>query len=212
VTVIVLTLFLLSGGPPMLARMMAAVATEVYAAHALKVIEAIRSELGRYYWTIALINLALGIATGVAMMLLGLPNPFLWGTMAAVLNFVPYVGSATTLLILSVVALVSFDGVGRIAAVMASYLALATIEGQVVQPLFVGHRLELNPLLVFLAVWFGGWMWGIAGITIAVPGLVALKVAAEHSTRGEPLVEFLSPGRSKLKPGRHRRAIGRPQT
>jgi predicted PurR-regulated permease PerM len=212
VTVIVLTLFLLSGGPPMLARMMAAVATEVYAAHALKVIEAIRSELGRYYWTIALINLALGVATGVVMMLLGLPNPFLWGTMAAVLNFVPYVGSATTLLILSVVALVTFDGVGRIAAVMASYLALATIEGQVVQPLFVGQRLELNPLLVFLAVWFGGWMWGIAGITIAVPGLVALKVAAEHSDRGEPLVEFLSPASSKLKPGRHRRAIGRSQT
>ena len=56
ITVIILTLFLLSGGPPMLARMMAAVATDIYAAHALKVIEAIRSELGRYYGTIALIN------------------------------------------------------------------------------------------------------------------------------------------------------------
>jgi predicted PurR-regulated permease PerM len=197
ITVIILTLFLLSGGPPMLARMMAALATNVYATHALKVIEAIRSELGRYYGTIALINLGLGIATGVTMMLLGVPNPFLWGTVAAVLNFIPYVGSATTLLLLSVVALVTFDSVGRIAAVMASYLVLATIEGQIVQPLLVGHRLELNPLLVFLAVWFGGWMWGIAGITIAVPGLVAFKVAAEHSSRGKPLVEFLSPGRTK---------------
>jgi predicted PurR-regulated permease PerM len=204
ITVIILTLFLLSGGPPMLARMMAALSTNVYATHALKVIEAIRSELGRYYGTIALINLALGIATGVTMMLLGLPNPFLWGTLAAVLNFVPYVGSAMTLVILSVVALVCFDSVGRIAAVMASYLALATIEGQIVQPLFVGHRLELNPLLVFLAVWFGGWMWGIAGITIAVPSLVALKVAAEHSSRGKPLVEFLSPGRVKSRTGGRR--------
>jgi predicted PurR-regulated permease PerM len=199
ITVIILTLFLLSGGPPMLARMMAALATDVYATHALKVIEAIRSELGRYYWSVALINLTLGVATGVTMMLLGLPNPFLWGTMAAVLNFVPYVGSAITLVILTVVALVCFDSVGRIAAVSASYLALATIEGQIVQPVFVGHRLELNPLLVFLAVWFGGWMWGIAGITIAVPSLVALKVAAEHSPRGQPLVEFLSPGRVKLR-------------
>jgi predicted PurR-regulated permease PerM len=204
ITVIILTLFLLSGGPPMLARMMAALSTNVYATHALKVIEAIRSELGRYYGTIALINLALGVATGATMMLLGLPNPFLWGTLAAVLNFVPYVGSAMTLVILSVVALVCFDSVGRIAAVMASYLALATIEGQIVQPLFVGHRLELNPLLVFLAVWFGGWMWGIAGITIAVPSLVALKVAAEHSSRGKPLVEFLSPGRVKSRTGGRR--------
>lgn len=199
ISVIILTLFLLSGGPPMLARMMVAVATDVHATHVLKVIEAIRSELGRYYGTIALINLALGVATGVTMMLLGLPNAFLWGTMAAVLNFVPYVGSATTLVILSVVALVCFDSIGRIAAVPASYLALATIEGQIVQPLLVGHRLELNPLLVFLAVWFGGWMWGIAGIAIAVPSLVALKVAAEHSHRGQPLVEFLSPGRPKSR-------------
>jgi predicted PurR-regulated permease PerM len=206
ITVIILTLFLLSGGPPMLARMMAALATDVYAMHALKVIEAIRSELGRYYGTVALINLTLGIATGVTMMLLGVPNPFLWGTVAAVLNFIPYVGSALTLLILTVVALVCFDSVGRIAAVMASYLALATIEGQIVQPLFVGHRLELNPLMVFLAVWFGGWMWGIAGITVAVPGLVALKVAAEHSARGQPLVEFLSPIRAKSK-RRGRRAM-----
>jgi predicted PurR-regulated permease PerM len=206
ITVIILTLFLLSGGPPMLARMMAAVATDIYATHALKVIEAIRSELGRYYWTIALINLTLGVATGVTMMLLGLPNAFLWGTMAAVLNFVPYVGSAITLLILSAVALVCFDSVGRIAAVIASYLALATIEGQIVQPVFVGRRLELNPLLVFLAVWFGGWMWGVAGITIAVPSLVALKVAAEHSERGRPLVEFLSPGRAKRRPRGVRRS------
>lgn len=114
-----------------------------------------------------------------------------------------------TLLILTVVALVSFDGIGRIAAVIASYLALAVVEGQVVQPLFVGHRLEINPLLVFLAVWFGGWMWGIAGITIAVPGLVALKVAAEHSERGQPLVEFLSPGSTRFKTaGRRRRTSG----
>ena len=202
ITVIILTLFLLSGGAPMLARMMAAVATDVHATHALKVIEAIRSELGRYYGTVALINLALGVATGLTMMLLGLPNPFLWGTMAAVLNFIPYVGSATTLVVLSVVALAVFDSFGQIAAVMASYLALATIEGQVVQPLFVGHRLRLNPLLVFLAVWFGGWMWGIAGITIAVPMLVALKVAAEHSARGQPLVAFLSPGKPKSRRGR----------
>lgn len=78
------------------------------------------------------------------------------GALAGVLNFIPYVGSATTLLILTVVAFVSFDGVGRVAAVAATYLGLATIEGQIVQPLFVGHRLDLSPVIVFLALWFGG--------------------------------------------------------
>jgi predicted PurR-regulated permease PerM len=193
VSVIILTLFLLSGGPPMLARMMAALAKDMYATQTLKVIEAIRRALGRYYGSIALINIGLGFATGLTMMLLGLPNPFLWGTMAAVLNFVPYIGSATTLIVLGFVAVVSFDDIGHVLAVMGSYLAIATLEGQVVQPLLVGHRLEINPVLVFLAVWCGGWMWGIAGIAIAVPALVALKVAAQHSQNGSALRDFLSP-------------------
>lgn len=196
-TIIILALFLLSGGPPMLARMAASVASDLHAAHALRVIEAIRIELGRYYGTIALINLGLGAATAAVMLSLGVPNPFLWGAVAAVLNFIPYVGSATTLALLAVVALVSFNDLGRVLAVVGSYLALATIEGQVVQPLLVGRRLDLNPILVFLAVWFGGWFWGVAGIVIAVPSLVALKVAATHSERAGAVVEFLSPGGSK---------------
>lgn len=197
VTIVILALFLLSGGPPMLARMAASLGSDLPAAHALRVIDAIRRELGRYYGTIALINLGLGAATAVAMVFLGVPNPFLWGAVAAVLNFIPYVGSATTLLLLAIVALVSFDDLPHVFAVVGSYLALATIEGQVVQPLLVGRRLDLNPILVFLAVWFGGWFWGVAGIVIAVPTLVALKVAASHSEGAAAVVAFLSPSASK---------------
>lgn len=204
-TVVLLTLFLLSGGPPMLARMAASLATNLQAAHVLSVIEAIRAELAHYYSTIALINLGLGAATALAMKLLGMPNPFLWGAAAAVLNFIPYVGSATTLALLTVVSLVAFDSLGRVFAVIGSYLALATLEGQVVQPLIVGRRLDLNPILVFLAVWFGGWFWGIAGIVIAVPALVAIKVAAAHSTDSQAVVDFLSPvGSETLKSIRSR--------
>jgi predicted PurR-regulated permease PerM len=200
VSVMILTLFLLSGGPPMLARMVAALGKDIYATNTLQLIEAIRRALGCYYGSIALINVGLGVATGLVMMLLGLPNPFLWGTMAAILNFVPYIGSATTLFVLGFVAAVSFDGIGHVLAVMGSYLALATIEGQIVQPLFVGHRLEINPVLVFLAVWCGGWMWGIAGIAIAVPTLVALKVAAGQSENNSALSEFLSPAGARTMP------------
>jgi predicted PurR-regulated permease PerM len=197
VTIVILTLFLLSGGPPMLARMAASLGSDLQAVHALRAIDAIRIELGRYYGTITLINIGLGAATAVAMLLLGVPNPYLWGAVAAVLNFIPYVGSATTLLLLAVVALVSFDDLGYVFGVVGSYLALATVEGQVVQPLLVGRRLDLNPILVFLAVWFGGWFWGVAGIVIAVPTLVALKVAATHSEHAGAIVAFLSPSGSK---------------
>ena len=199
----------------MLARMMAAFAKDTYATQTLKVIEAIRRALGRYYGSIALINIGLGVATGLTMMLLGLPNPFLWATMAAVLNFVPYIGSATMLVILGFVAAVSFDDIAHVLAVMGSYLAIATLEGQVVQPLLVGHRLEINPVLVFLAVWCSGWMWGVAGIAIAVPALVALKVAAQHSQNGAALRDFLSPKNTvplnPRSPNLRRGAKARPQ-
>jgi predicted PurR-regulated permease PerM len=193
VTVIILTLFLLAGGPPMLARMTSAFASDLNSGHIICVIEKVRSEVGRFYVTTALINVGLGLATAFAMMACGMPNPFLWGTMAGILNFIPYVGSTTTLIVLTVVAIVSFDGLSHVLAVAGSYLALGTIEGQFVQPLLVGRRLQLNPLLVFLALWFGGLFWGVAGIILATPTLVALKVVAEHSKDGEPLLNFLSP-------------------
>jgi len=193
ITALILTLFLLAGGPPMLARMTSALVSDLQVAHVIGLIEKVRREVGRFYVTTALINLGLGAATGCAMMLCGMPNPFLWGTVAGVLNFIPYAGPTTTLIMLTSVAFVSFDGYARVAAVAGSYLALAVIEGQLIQPLLVGRRLQLNPMLVFLALWFGGFFWGIAGIVLATPFLVALKVIAQNSARGKPLVEFLSP-------------------
>ena len=94
---------------------------------------------------------------------------------------------------LTVVAIVSFDGLGQWSPWPAVIWRSATIEGQFVQPLLVGRRLQLNPMLVFLALWFGGLFWGIAGIILATPTLVALKVVAENASAGEPLVNFLSP-------------------
>jgi predicted PurR-regulated permease PerM len=127
------------------------------------------------------------------MMACGMPTPILWGILAAVLNFIPYAGPATTLMVLTLVAFVTFNGLGQVIAVAASYLILATIEGQLVQPLLVGRRLKVNPLLVFLALWFGGLFWGIAGIVLATPALLALKVVAEHAVSGTALMEFLGP-------------------
>jgi predicted PurR-regulated permease PerM len=199
VTVMMLMLFLLTGGPPMLARMSASLATDLQSTHTLGVINAVRSELSCYYGCLAIINLGLGVATVASMSLLGMPNPVLWGVVAATLNFIPYVGSATTLLLLTVVAFVTFSNLGHVALVAASYLALATLEGQVVQPLVVGRRLELNPIIVFLALWFGGWFWGVAGIVIAVPTLVSLKVVAEKSKGGKTLTEFLSPEDTRMR-------------
>jgi predicted PurR-regulated permease PerM len=192
-TFAILTLFLLTGGPPMLARMTAAFADNLNASHVLKIIEAVRREVGRFYAVTALINIGLGVLTTIAMMLLGMPTPYVWGIMAALLNFIPYAGPVTTLAIVTFVAAMTFDTVPRVLGVAGTYLAITTIEGQIIQPLFVGRRLKINPLLIFLGLWLGGLFWGIAGVMLATPVLVALKVIAEHLSGGRAVLEFLGP-------------------
>jgi len=193
VTVAALTLLLLSAGPPALARMTAALGGNVPAVHVLRTIDAIRLGVGRYYGTMALINLSLGVATTIAMWLLDMPTPMLWGAMAALLNFIPYLGSAVTLVTVTIVALVTFDSTPHILLVGATYLGLATIEGQLVEPIFFGRRLQLNPVVVFVALWLGGWLWGIAGILLAVPVLVAARVAASQPGGNDVVLRFLGP-------------------
>jgi predicted PurR-regulated permease PerM len=192
-TVIPLTLFFLAGGPPLLARMAGVLAGTEKTAASLRVTQAIRAELGRYFGTVSLINLGLGLATWGAMLALGMPNAVLWGTVAAVLNFIPFVGPMTTLGILAIAALVTFTSLGQALAVPCAFLGLHLIESQLVQPLFVGHRLDVSALVILLAIWFGFWFWGIPGVMLAVPILVALKVAGEHVESWRAVCEFLSP-------------------
>jgi predicted PurR-regulated permease PerM len=192
-TFVIITLSLLTGGPPMLARMTAAFVDNLKASNVLNIIEKVRAEVGHFYLTTTLMNVGLGTATGLAMWAWGMPTPYLWGAMAAVLNYIPYAGSATTMLIITVAAVVSFDTLGHVVGVAGSYLGLATIEGQLVHPLLVGRRFEVNPLLIFLGLWFGWLFWGTAGILLATPTLVALKVIAENSKNGGPMMKFLGP-------------------
>jgi predicted PurR-regulated permease PerM len=190
---IIATLFLLTGGPPMMARMTAAFADNLNAAYVLNIIEKVRAEVGHYYLITTLINMALGAMTGAAMWAWGMPTPYLWGALAAILNYIPYAGPGTTLLVITVVAAVTFSTLSQALGVAATFLVITLLEGQVVQPLLVGRRMEVNPLLIFLGLWLGGFFWGIAGIILATPTLVALKVIAENTKSGKPMLEFLGP-------------------
>jgi len=192
-TFVIITLFLLAGGPPMVARMTAAFFDHLKAHHVQGYIDKVRAEVGQFYVTTTFINIGLGIATTLVMMAWGMPTPYLWGAVAALLNFIPYAGATTTLLVVTLVAIVSFDGLGHALGVALSYLGLSVIEGQIVQPLLVGRRLDVNPLLIFLGLWFGGVFWGIAGVILATPILVALKVVAENALDGESMMQFLGP-------------------
>jgi predicted PurR-regulated permease PerM len=192
-TVIPLTLFFLIGGPPLFARMGASLSGSATSANALRLTQAIRVEVSRYFATITLINLGLGAATAAAVAALGMPNALLWGMIAALLNFIPYLGPAATIIILGGAALGTFDELGRALAVPGCFVVLHLIEGQIVQPLTVGRRLKVNALVILLALWFGFWFWGIPGVLLAVPALVVLKIAAEHEPSWRIVRNFLAP-------------------
>jgi len=192
-TVIPLTLFFLLGGPPLLARMGASLSGNEASARTLRLTEAIRYEVGRYFGTVALINVGLGACTALAMYALGMPNAILWGVLVAVFNFVPYLGPIAAFFILAVAALVTFPDLGQALAVPGVFICLHLIEGQIVQPLTVGRRFEVNALVVLLAVWFGYGFWGIPGMLLAMPLVVALKVAAQYQPDWGTVRDFLAP-------------------
>jgi predicted PurR-regulated permease PerM len=137
-------------------------------------------DVSGYLFTISAINAGLGFFVGLAMWMLGMPNPVLWGLMAAVLNYVPYLGAIVGSAIVFVVAMVSLQEVGMSFVVPAVYFGLTTIEGNIITPMIIGKRFTLNPIVV--AVWFLSWgaLWGIPGMLIATPTLMAFKIVCAN--------------------------------
>jgi predicted PurR-regulated permease PerM len=147
---------------------------------AARIMRDTEKSISRYLLTISVVNVGLGIATGLAMWVLGMPTPAFWGALAAVFNFIPYIGPWTLGAILVAVALVSFDTVSQIVAPPLAFLALNIVESQLVTPSALGRSLTLNPFLVFLALSFWLYMWGPVGAFLAVPFLILCAVALTH--------------------------------
>jgi predicted PurR-regulated permease PerM len=188
---LVLLLFLLASGDMFYEKLVKSLPTLSDKKRGLRIARTIEREVSRYLFTITLINCALGAAVAAGMFAIGMPNPILWGVAAAMLNFIPYVGAMIGIALVAVVGLVSFDTVGAAMLAPLIYLACNLIEGQIVTPMVVGRRLEMNPVAIFLAIAFWGWLWGIPGALIAVPILVTAKVFADHVEGMGPLGEFL---------------------
>jgi predicted PurR-regulated permease PerM len=133
-----------------------------------------------YFGTLTIVNICLGIAATVMTWLVGLPHPFVWGMLAAVLNFIPYLGLAIIIATLFVIGLLVFSALSQPVIAPVAYLGITTLEGQVITPTLIGHRLTINPCLVFLSIAFWTWMWGLVGAFLAVPILLCAMVAVRR--------------------------------
>ncbi len=192
VLLLILLYFLLTYDIVLLSKVLKLMPTLEDKKRALSIAHQIESHISRYLLTITIINIGLGIAVGTTVGFLGLSNPVMWGVLVAVLNFVPYIGALTGIICMTIGAVLSYDSLGYAALFPASYLFIATIEGNFVTPYVMGRSLTLNPVIILLSLTFWGWMWGIAGVILAVPILAAFKIFCAHIEEMEPIAEFLS--------------------
>ncbi len=189
---LVLLYFLLASGDTYLNRIVELAPTFRGKREAVEVFRAIEGGVSNYLFTFTIINICLGTIEGLAMWLLGMPNPALWGVMAAVLNFVPFLGPLLGTIVVGLVALAEFDRVGNALVVPLVYVAITTLEGNFITPAIFGRSMHLNPVMVILSLVFWGWIWGVGGALLAVPLLAAVKIAFERMERFQPLAKFLA--------------------
>jgi predicted PurR-regulated permease PerM len=166
---------------------------------ALHIAYDIEDQVSDYLLTMVGINASLGIAVALSFQALGMPTPYVWGLLTFLLNFLPYVGAATVLFATSAVALVAFDSIGQAALIPLIFVMWSLLESEMVSPLILGRRLQMNSVAILLSLAFWAWMWGIFGAALAVPMLVAIKVFCDHIDSLSGLGEFIAVRR--VEPG-----------
>nr|WP_295889939.1 AI-2E family transporter [uncultured Devosia sp.] len=154
-------------------------------AHVFRDVEA---KVSRFLLSITFINACVGCAVTLAMWAIGMPSPLLWGAMAAVLNYIPYVGQGVMMLVLLAVGLGTQTGLQSVLLPVGCYLAINFVEGQIVTPHFIGRTMTLNPFLIFLSITFWLWAWGPMGGLVAVPTLLIATSVLSHMLPSKPLV------------------------
>lgn len=179
--------FLLAWGQTMLSRIDRLLLEHKSRHHFLALSAVVEGEVSKYLAIITLINIGLGVIVAGVLFVIGMPNPVLWGAIAALLNFMPYLGALITTVLLGASALLTFDGLALPALIVGSFLSLTVLEGQFITPLILGNRLALNPLVVFISVVFWFWLWGVLGALMAVPILITFKLIGDQIESWKPI-------------------------
>ena len=191
VEVVILLYFLLAAGDLFLQKLIKVLPQFRDKKKAVAIARETEASISTYLVTITVVNLGLGLAVAGVMFLLGMPNPLLWGALAALVEFIPYLGATALVAILSLAGLVTFDQVGHALLVPVAYLGVNILQSQFVTPLILGRRLTLNPVAIFVGLVFWWWIWGVPGAFIAVPLIATFKIFCDHIEALAPIGEFL---------------------
>jgi predicted PurR-regulated permease PerM len=190
--VIFLAYFLLASGELFLHKLVGVLPQLKDKKTAVRIVRETEAQVSVYLLVTTLINIGVGVATGLALALVGMPNPVLWGVIAAVLNFVPYIGGLVNTVILALAAFLAFEDTGQALLVPIVFTAINILEGNLITPWILGRRMRLNTVAVFVGLVFWWYLWGVPGAILAVPMMATLKITCDHIASLAPIGEFLA--------------------
>lgn len=146
----------------------------------VQMIDEMTAKIGRYIFYLLWSGALVGVVTWLTFWAMGVRYAGLWGVAAGVLNCIPYFGPTVIMVASAVAAVVQFQSIAMIAAVAGTSLAITSLEGYLLAPVFLGQAARVNSVAVFVAVMFWGWMWGMPGMLLAVPILMMVKTVSDH--------------------------------
>lgn len=189
---IALLFLLLASGDLFMQKLVHVMPTLQDKKRAVELSREIQSSISRYLFSVAIINLCLGVIVGAAFYTLGLPNALMWAAVVALANFIPYFGPVVGICVVALAGLLSMDTVGLALAPAGVYLVIHLLEANLITPCVLGRRFTLNPVIIFVFLIFCIWLWGVLGAFLAVPILVTLKVICDRMPRLSTLSAFLA--------------------
>ena len=191
IEILLLAFFILAAGELWREKLRESVRSDETRRTVLDTIGEIRGVVVRYLLVNVIINAAQAIVVALIVWALGYPSPILWGIVTFIAEFVPYFGGATVVALLLLTGIAQGRGFGHAVLAPAAYLVITTLQNNLVSPVAYGRSLKLNPTAILIGVMFWAAVWGIAGVFLAVPLLVAVRIVAERSSY-RPLAVFLA--------------------
>ena len=189
---IVLIYLLLASGDLFLLKLVHVMPTLSDKKRAVDICREIQQSMAHYLLTVSLINAGLAVCVGGGLYLMGVANAGMWGVLVAVLNFIPYFGPLGGVMLLSVVGFLDFDTLWQALLPPAWYFSLHLLESNLVTPVLLGHRFELNAVVIFVSLIFWTWIWGVPGALLSVPILVCAKVICSRFKGLSSISELLA--------------------